>query len=260
MKPQFKNFTIDAKRMDEVKLAKGQISVVFATMNIVDKDGDVTLPGFYGEQTVAMVPVHDWDHVPIGKGLTVEVGEEAVADIQMNLEIQAAKDWLSQIKFDLTHGKPIQEYSYGFKVLEGGSRQGTFNGKNVRFLQPREGNIPGSKIWEVSPVLVGAGEKTRTLSAKGAPMKFSEEILSVLDAAEELVSRGKSLADLRAKDGRELSTSSKERFAMLADCMVKTAQELTGLIAPKAAALVEADPELLKEVGRMLRIRAGNLS
>lgn len=164
----FKSFQIDLKTLTDEKLAKGQLDIVFATMGVWDKDGDLAVPGFYGEQDVVMVPTHDWSHVPIGKGKTSEVGNQARAMIQMNLELQAAKDWLSAIKFDLRVGKPLQEYSYGFKVLEGGSEMGEMLGRRGRILKPREDGTPGSKIWEVSPVLVGAGEKTGTVSAKDA--------------------------------------------------------------------------------------------
>ena len=171
MDHELKLFSLDLKSVNEEKLSHGQISVVFATLGVWDKDGDMALPGFYGGQDIAMLPAHDWSHVPIGKGRTREEGNLAIADIQMNLEIQAAKDWLSAIKFDLKNGKPIQEYSYGFRVLEGGSEMGEMLGRRGRILKPREDGAPGSKIWEVSPVLVGAGERTRTLSAKGIKKK-----------------------------------------------------------------------------------------
>lgn len=256
----FKSFKLDAAKLDTKKLAEGLLSVVFATMGVMDKDGDVALPGFYGQQDVAFLPTHDWSHVPMGKGVTREDGDQAIADIQMNLDIPAAKDWLSAIMFDLKHGKPIQEYSYGFKVLEGGSKRGDYNGQQVRYLQPREGGLPGSKIWEVSPVLVGAGENTRTLTAKGAESgsRFADECQAVLDAADALVLRGKSLADLRAKEGRELSAANRERLAGLAVSLEVCVKQVADLASPElpeeiAAAVLDAN----REMTRMAKIRAG---
>ena len=57
------------------------------TLNVIDKDGDVTLPGFFGRQEVSMLPAHDRHHVPLGKGTIEEVGDEAIAQIKMNLDI-----------------------------------------------------------------------------------------------------------------------------------------------------------------------------
>lgn len=262
----FKSFNLDLKTITEEKLAKGQISVVFATMGVWDKDGDMAMPGFYGEQDVAFLPTHDWSHVPLGKGRTREEGDRAIADITMNLELQAAKDWLSAIKFDLKNGKPIQEYSYGFKVLDGGSRMGESLGRNGRILQPREDGTPGSKIWEVSPVLVGAGEKTGTISAKDAKVgdssgkSFADESQSVLDSADLLVERAKALAALREKDGRELSAPNKERLASMAVCFKEYAETITKLSAPApavVAALSEVEVKARRELVRMAKARAG---
>jgi len=253
----FKSFQIDLKSLTEEKLAKGLISVVFATMGVWDKDGDMAMPGFYGEQDIAFLPTHDWSHVPIGKGRTREEGNQAIADIQMNLDIQAAKDWLSAIKFDLKVGKPIQEYSYGFKVLDGGARQGEALGRTGRILQPREDGAPGSKIWEVSPVLVGAGERTCTLMAKGAGKTFVEESQSVLDGADNLIQRAKALAALRMKEGRELSAPNKERLAAMANSFQEYAKELASLTAPVVVEVTKSEVEARRELVRMVKNRAG---
>lgn len=256
----FKSFSMDAKSMTEEKLAKGEISVVFATMGVWDKDGDMAMPGFYGEQDIVMVPCHDWSSVPLGKGRTREDGDRAVADIQLNLELQAAKDWLSAIKFDMKVGKPRMEYSYGFKVLDGGAAQGESLGRRGRILQPREDGTPGSKIWEVSPVLVGAGERTGTISAKAAGQTFADESQALLDSADSLLDRAKALAALRVKDGRELSAPAKERLASLAAAFQEYAETMKSLFAPAPAAAAEPSEDAVearRELVRMAKSRAG---
>jgi len=262
MKRIFKSFAVG---LEDLKAAAGgKVRAVIATLNVVDKDGDVTLPGFFGKQDAMVVPVHDWNHVPIGKAVISEDGDKAVADIQLNLELQAAKDWLSALKFDLENGEPLQEWSYGFKVLEGGYAAGQHQGRNVRFLRPREDGSPGCKVWEVSPVLVGAGEGTGTVAAKSADTpegegkRFCDEALSVLDAVEDLLARGKSLADIRAQKGREMSAANKERLAAIADSLTKTAQQVAALLVPVAqpepSAVTAAARE---EFGRFLRLQSG---
>lgn len=255
-----KSFQVDVKSMTEEKLAKGIVSVVFATMGVWDKDGDMAMPGFYGEQDVVMVPAHDWSHVPIGKGKTRESENMAIADIQMNLDIPAAKDWLSAIKFDMKVGKPTMEYSYGFKIMDGGSRMGEALGRTGRILTPREDGTPGSKIWEVSPVMVGAGEKTRTLTAKAAGNTFVDESQAVLDAADGLVERAKALAALREKEGRELSAPNRERLSALADSFLQYAKEMTALVVVAPAVTKEPsaeETEARRELVRMAKARAG---
>ncbi len=238
----------------------GTFSAVIATLGIIDKDGDVTRAGFLGKQGSIVVPVHDWDHVPIGKAMVSEVGNEVIASGKINLDIQSAKDWHSAMKFDLEEGDPMMEWSYGFKILNGGSSVGELNGKKVRFLQPMPDGSPGCKLYEVSPVVVGAGEHTRTLIAKGADTKgkrFCDEILSALDAVGEIVERGEELASIRAKEGRELSQANKERLALLAESLAKSARDVTALLAPHKVEEKAGNAELEKEVARMIRLRAG---
>jgi hypothetical protein len=148
--------------------ASGAGSLVVATLHTVDKDGDVTLPGYFGRQTAMMVPAHDWTHVPIGKGVVYERGDEAIVDFQLNMDIEAARDWHAAIKFDLDNPPALQEYSYGFTIKAGGSRQGDFGGRPVRFLQPLSDGSPGVTVFEISPCLRGAGVRTRTLNIDGA--------------------------------------------------------------------------------------------
>src|SRR3546814_13559911 len=70
---------------------------VVATLNEMDHDGDVTLPGFFGTQHAAIVPSHDWKHDPLGKAVLREVANEAVVDFKHNLingqarQVSAAK-------------------------------------------------------------------------------------------------------------------------------------------------------------------------
>lgn len=149
--------------------ADGTVSFVVARLgDHIDEDGDVTLPGYFGRQAVQLIPTHDWNHVPIGKGVIHEVGAEAVVDAKFNLAIPAARDWHAAIKFDFENPPALQEYSYGYTVLPGGSRPGEMRGRTVRFLQPLKDGSPGCIVHECSPVLLGAAGHgvSRTLAAK----------------------------------------------------------------------------------------------
>ena len=121
---------------------------VIATLGVVDSDGDVTLPGAFGEQSVKMVPAHDWQHVPLGKADIREEGNEVLAAFRLNLEIGSARDWHSALKNDLANGPPLQEWSYGFSIVE--ASFGEHEGQEVRFLKKL-------KVHEISPVMLGPG-------------------------------------------------------------------------------------------------------
>jgi len=158
-----KSVSMKTRQFQVKKLSdKGQGVAVIATLNVIDKDNDVTLPGAFGEQVVPMVPAHDWHSAPIGKATLHEEGDEVLADFQLNLETSLGRDWYEALKFDLNNPPPKQEFSYGFSVLE--FDQGQFEGRPVRFLK-------SLKVHEISPVLLGAGVATRTLALKIASGK-----------------------------------------------------------------------------------------
>ena len=75
----------------------------------------------------------------------------------MNLGTTLGRNWYHALKFDLEHPPPLQQYSYGFSLRE--SSFGQHDGERVRFLKRVE-------VHEVSPVLLGAGIGTRTLTLK----------------------------------------------------------------------------------------------
>ncbi|MFQ5850899.1 MAG: HK97 family phage prohead protease [Candidatus Binatia bacterium] len=137
----------------------GEGAAVIATLDVVDKDNDVTRPGAFGNQVVFKVPVHDWKMVPIGKARIEEVADEAIAHFKLNLKTTLGREWYEHLKFDMENPPAKQQYSYGFSIPDGGSEDGEFDGKMVRFLKKLV-------VHEVSPVLLGAGVGTRTLAIK----------------------------------------------------------------------------------------------
>ena len=142
---ELKTITSNAiKALDET----GTGTALIATLNVEDSDGDVTLPGAFGNQNAKIIPAHDWQHVPLGKAKIREEGNDVLADFKLNLNIEAARDWHEALKHDLANGPPLQEWSYGFGIEE--ASFGDFEGHEVRFLKKL-------KVREISPVIVGAG-------------------------------------------------------------------------------------------------------
>lgn len=144
----------------EIKNAdKGEVTAVFATLNVVDSDKDVTRPGAF--ENGAKVRISAYGHkswegmLPVGKGTIREVGNEAILEGRFFLDTVAGRETFTVVKALGEDG--LQEWSYGFDVIS--SEPGEFNGQKVRFLNKL-------KVHEVSPVLLGAGVGTRVLAAK----------------------------------------------------------------------------------------------
>lgn len=160
----------------EVKNAdKGEVTAVFSTFNVVDKDGDVTLPDAFtdGEQVSISAYNHtSWGGVlPVGKGtIRALKSGEAVLEGQFFMDTQLGRETFQVVK----NMGAQQEWSYGFDVVE--HSFGEHDGKQVRFLKKL-------KVTEVSPVLLGAGENTRTVAVKArksspgeGPVEFKRAI------------------------------------------------------------------------------------
>jgi len=181
-----------------------------ARLSEVDSDGDTYESGAFGEQWAQILPAHDWRAMPLGKARVHEAGDEALAELHINLGTEAGRQWHAALKFDLEHasGHPLQEWSYGFEVQDAGFEQR--DGQRIRVLKRL-------KVFEVSPVVRGAGVGTATLAMKGA-FSFADQIAHVGAGAGELLVRAKEIAELRRGQGREkrLSDARAEELAELA--------------------------------------------
>ncbi len=180
--------------------AEGEVEAVVATLHVVDKDGDLTLPGFFGTQPTKIVSGHDWSQILLGKGtVTDEDGETAIFRGRLNLDDPAAAQLHTKLRFDMDHPPPLIEWSYGFKILPGGSRPaGDQDPDGARqILQPRPDGTPGAKVWEVSPVLVGAGEGTRTVAVKTAARRHTTATSDGPWSARRAVAQAETAQDLR---------------------------------------------------------------
>ncbi|MFW6068105.1 MAG: hypothetical protein ACOC9E_00840 [Chloroflexota bacterium] len=151
---EHKTLSSEVKRADP----RGTFEAVIATLGVVDRDGDVILPGAFPPGPVPIVPSHDHRSVPLGKATLTERGNEVFASGYFNLNVPAARDWHAALKFDLANPPSVQEFSFGFIPQE--ADQGLQQGRRVRFIRRMD-------VLEVSPVLRGAGVNTRLVLAKG---------------------------------------------------------------------------------------------
>jgi len=133
----------------------GEFEAVFATLGVVDHDGDVTVKGAFTEGQDVPVASYGHEHrlLPVGLGTVHERDGKAILNGQFFLDTEAGREHYLTLK----HLGGLQQWSYAFDVEE--QESGPFDGKQVRFLKKL-------KVHEVSPVLVGAGVDTQTTDIK----------------------------------------------------------------------------------------------
>ena len=236
----------------EVKLSEsGTVELAFAQLNVIDSDGDVTLPGAFPTKDVPMSAYGhaSWDGaLPVGKGTITEEGQWAVFRGQFFMDTAAGKDTYNTLK----GLGSLAEFSYGYNVLDGAP--GMFEGKAVRFLKSLDPH-------EVSPVLKGAGLGTHIRSIKsGAPASaapYAEQLLWYSEGLPALMDRFKGHAATRASEGRKLSRADRaalEDLVETLDGQLATARELLFVPEPvdpaKQAAYRAADIENLLAIAR----------
>ena len=221
-----KSYSLDFKDFDD---EAGTGSAVFATLETLDKDGDYTEKGAFGKQAVKLVGAHDWAAPPIGTGLIREDGKDAIVDFRFNLKMASGREWYESIKASHAAGVP-QEFSYGFDILEkdvdGASEFGA-----QRILKSLD-------VFEVSPVMVGAGMNTRLLDVKsGKTMRMDEQFCAVVETIEEFMKRSEDLAALRQKEGKAaVSLVGHERLSALLVRVSELKASVEALLNPEDSA------------------------
>ncbi len=117
----------------------------------------------------------------------------------------------------------LMEYSWGFRILDA-----DFVERDAEYIRV----IKRAELFEVSPVLVGAGIGTGTLSLKhGLPLYDHGD--AVLEAVRDFVSRVEVRTDYRAKEGRTLSSANRERLQAIADALSGAAGDLKAILKDK---------------------------
>lgn len=214
--------------------ADGSFVATFATLGVIDKDYDVTLPGAFkdGQEVRIAQWGHNWGDLPAGKGTIHADDQRAWVEGQFFLETDAG----TQTYLTVKALGALQEWSYGYRVEE--YSFGTFENQSVRFLKKLD-------VIEVSPVMIGAGEDTRTDAIKSAGLPLPEHFATVRAAVEGLGERVKSLADLRAKEGRMLSAANMAKLREHHTALAGLAKELGDFLdaADAAPPKGETDPE-----------------
>lgn len=215
----------------EFKLSEsGEVMVAFSRFNVIDSDKDVTFAG--SMPAGKSVPISAYGHtswdgaLPTGKGAIREQGDFGILDGGFFMETDQGRNTYHTVKAMAD----LQEWSYGYNPLPP-SGPGTFEGQRVRELRKLD-------VFEVSPVLKGAGVGTSTLAIKsggpGSDAPYAEHLAWVLDEIDALAGRTKDRAEWRAKEGRQMSAASMARLEAIHERMRSMADDLGSMMAAMA--------------------------
>lgn len=252
-----KSYRPEALKMDVN--GEGTFEAVFATLNVVDKDGDITINGAFGEQSVLISQYNhgSWNDgakaLPIGVGRIFERGDEAIVVGEFDMDDPDAVKTYRKFKYISEKGL-TQEFSYALPEIDYEFRD--IDGRRVRVLKR-------IRVPEVSPVLMGAGENTRLLSVKAGKQEeeetqeepksrtFAEHAADVLADVEGLVKRFQEIAELRAIAGKSVSSESTDAMLKLRDRLQPVMTELDGI--EKSADAERSDYLLLKNISEQFQ-------
>ncbi len=136
---------------------RGEVMAIFSTFGVRDLDGDVVLREAIEDGTEVVISSYghtSWGGaLPVGKGRVRVTESEAILDGQFFLDTTAGRDTFTVVK----ELGVKQAWSFGFDVLD--AEHAEIDGQDTKILRKL-------RIFEVSPVLLGAGINTRTLAAK----------------------------------------------------------------------------------------------
>jgi hypothetical protein len=242
----------------EIKNADlGEVSAVFATFGVTDKDGDITDPKAFTEGAQVAISAYghkSWEgQLPVGVGTIRTDGEKAIMDGRFFLDTTAGRDTFNALKGMSEAGIP-SEWSYGFDVLDSEPAQKDGAKRLLKSM----------KVYEVSPVLLGAGVDTRTLAIKsqdvsdslgGDVPSLADELDAAIAALEAKAESAERVVALRSEAGKSISQANAERFARIGEI----AERFKALIPAPAAEEIEEEetPDITADYLRFIQITSG---
>jgi hypothetical protein len=246
---------MEHKRFDahELKLSEdGAITLAFSQLNVIDKGGDVGMPGSIPTKDVPMSAYGhtSWDgSLPPGRGTIREVDGWGVFDGLFLMNTDHGRNTYHTVKALAD----LQEWSYGYTAE---TRLGQFEGQDVRFLDKQD-------IFEVSPVLRGMGQGTHVMAIKGGgpddSLPYAEHVAWTLGQVKALMDRTSDRAELRMKEGRTLSGATLEELKAILDQIGASYGSLKDFLAanqppPKADERLAIEIEILTTRARRMGV------
>src|SRR5690349_15841981 len=181
-------------------MKKGEFEATFAVLEVKDHDGDVTLKGAFDNGAEVRVSAYNhksWEGVlPVGKGEIFEEGDKVKIKGRFFMDTEAGRDTYVVVK----ELGGLAEWSYGYDTLD--EERGTFKGQSANIIKKQ-------KVYEVSPVILGAGIGTETTAIKSLTGKE--------EADEETKQLYSSLFSNLREAARDKYNATKERWVYVED-------------------------------------------
>ncbi len=222
----FKNAPIELKEDGDTRY----IEAVFSLFDTIDSDNDVTkansLRSGYTGNKVPLVWNHDWSKV-IGRGIIETDNQKAVFKGYF-LNTEAGKEAYETVKAM----QDMQQFSYGFQVLK--SSKGTHIDSKGEEVPVRV--LEDVKVWEVSPVLVGAQQNSFVQALKSGLQTYDDVDTEFEEVKEAESKYGKCTyekdgkcakeKDLKISSATDASISSSQQGMRLGEHAVASLEEL----------------------------------
>ena len=216
-RPATKQFS--GARLLKADEERGEIEVVFATLGVVDAQGDRIASGAIGTQSVAISAFGhgSWfGELPVGKGVTFERDNEAIFQGQFFMDTEKGRETFKTVR----NMAELQEWSFSLMDVEWALSS---KGEDAQVF-----DLTRIDVDEVSPVLRGAGVNTRTLAVKsgdsgaatgydtsvpgkpGQP-RFLDHVEETVEAVDAVARRAARIRELRLAKGKGPLTGKTER-------------------------------------------------
>jgi len=180
----------------------GEVEAVIATLGVVDRDGEVIAKGAIKNGSKVKMSSYGHDIIggfmgsgalPVGKGAVFVEGDKVIFRGKVFLSTERGRETLAVLK----ELGSESEWSFGFRVL------GTEVPDDAMRKLGADLILTKLDVFEVSPVVIGAGIGTQTVSAKEADEEAAR-VKAEQEAAEreaaDLAAAEKVKADAEAAD------------------------------------------------------------
>jgi hypothetical protein len=184
----------------------GEVTAIVSTFDVVDRDGDVVLPGAIRDGTVVKLSGYDHDVItkgmpPAGKGVVRVVGNQAVLEGKYFMDTQRGREAFAVVR----ELGPDSEWSIGYlKKVRTAPMTKAWAAQGARRL------IAELDLLESSPVFMGANALTATLGTKAQADGVDDETATIDPAvlaiaqkvADQMAAEQKAAADAAAEAAR----------------------------------------------------------
>lgn len=225
MKPKLERKVTIVQKASAGDDGTGSFEGYGSTFGHVDSYGDRIMPGAYADtienflKRGASLLSHDWASLPIGT--ITEAKEDSIGLWLLSHyhSIQSAQDARTVAKERIDRGANVG-LSIGYMATD------------WKYVREEGADWPirellAIELFEISQVLVPADSYAGVNGVKSG-IPFVDEAEELVTSAESFVKRSQAIHALRAKDGRDVSTASKERIQKVAESLSRLTEELTG--------------------------------